>query len=262
VHNHVFIMAATLISVALNLIGFLTPNYTGKILDVLTTSHASMDDVWPLLLIRLELDLLAWLGNVLVGIFFALARWRTSMKCRVELFNNIMRQEIEWFSKQPAGHLPSELVHQPENMQEILSKSLADLLVGSINLVGGFVMVFSTDWRMALVGIAVRTPYIYRVAAESGRIVALYSSVQNDAMTCANALASEAISNIQVLQACSAEEEEALKYQGYIAKYIKVIHCTLYSETLLRFTRLLIDKAVDLVLLAAAGFLVLSTTAI
>ena len=73
-HNHVFIMAATLISVALNLIGFLTPNYTGKILDVLTTSDASMDDVWPLLLIRLELDLLAWLGNVLVGIFFALTR--------------------------------------------------------------------------------------------------------------------------------------------------------------------------------------------
>ena len=40
-HNHVFIMAATLISVVLNLIGFLTPNYTGKILDVLTTSDAS-----------------------------------------------------------------------------------------------------------------------------------------------------------------------------------------------------------------------------
>ena len=74
VHNHVFIMTVTLISVALNLIGFLTPNYTGKILDVLTTSDASMDDVWPLLLIRLELDLLAWLGNVLVGIFFAMTR--------------------------------------------------------------------------------------------------------------------------------------------------------------------------------------------
>ena len=159
--------------------------------------------------------------------------------------------------KAACGTSDSEFVHQPENMQEILSKSLTDLLVGSINLVGGFVMVLSTDWRMALVGIAVRTPYIYRVAAESGRIVALYSSVQNDAMTCANALASEAISNIQVLQACSAEEDEALKYQGYIAKYIKVIHCTLYSETLLRFTRLLIDKAVDLVLLAAAGFVVL-----
>jgi len=61
-------------------------------------------------------------------------------------------------------------------------------------------MVFAADWRLALLGIVVRAPYIYRVASQSGKIVALYGRVQADAIARANALAAEAITNIQVLQ--------------------------------------------------------------
>ena len=54
-------------------------------------------------------------------------------------------------------------------------------------------------------------------------------------------------------QGCNAEEEEARQYQGYIEKYMHVIQTTLYSETVLRFTRHLIDKGVDVALLAAGA---------
>jgi len=198
--NHLLVAAATAISVALNMIGFLAPNYTGRLFDLLVSRDATMEAAWGLLLVRVQLDVLSWLGNVVVGILFALARWRTSMRCRVSLFNNIVRQEVEWFANLPAGHLNSELVHQPEYIQEALSKSLSDLLVGTINLFGGLAMVFSVDWRLALLGICIRAPYIYRAASKSAAIVGLYSLVQNDAITSANALAAEAIANIHVLQ--------------------------------------------------------------
>ena len=44
------------------------------------------------------------------------------------------------------------------------------------------------------------------------------------------------------VDSCSAEEGEAAMYESYTAKYMRVIHHTLYSETFLRFTRHLIDK--------------------
>ena len=200
VYNQVFVFLATAISIVLNIVAFLSPNYTGRIFDLLVAPDATMHAAWGLLFMRLQLDMLSWLGNVLVGILFALARWRTSTKCRVSLFNNIVRQEIEWFANLPTGHLNSELVHQPEYIQQILSKSISDLLVGVINLFGGLFMVFSVDWRLALLGICIRAPFIYRAAAQSARIVSLYSRVQNDAITSANALAAEAITNIHVLQ--------------------------------------------------------------
>ena len=67
----------------------------------------------------------------------------------------------------------------------------------------------------------------------------------------ANSLASEALSQAHTVAAHAAGDAVLRDYEGRVAAYQEVIGATLLTETILRFTRLLLDQLTSFLLLAA-----------
>ncbi|KAL1503163.1 hypothetical protein AB1Y20_011222 [Prymnesium parvum] len=108
-----------------------------------------------------------------------------------------------------------------------------------------------TEWRLALLALVLRAPLLARLAVVAGRVVGLYGVAQQRALNAANALAAEALAQAQTVVAHAAVRSVLDEYDGRVREYMRVIQCTLVSETALRFTRLAIDSLATWLMLAA-----------
>ena len=97
------------------------------------------------------------------------------------------------------------------------------------------------------------TPLLAKLAVAAGRVVGLYGVVQQRRYADANSLASEALSQAHTVAAHAAGDAVLRDYEGRVAAYQEVIGATLLTETILRFTRLLLDQLTSFLLLAASS---------
>lgn len=72
---------------------------------------------------------------------------------RLELFNNIMRQDMAFFDEQAhsTGALVSRLSAEPQNIMELLSMNLGMIFVNIINVVSSCVLAIAIGWKLGLV---------------------------------------------------------------------------------------------------------------
>ncbi len=76
------------------------------------------------------------------------------MDLRQELFEHIIQQDMHFFTKTPVGQLVSRLSNDIEALTEMLSTSIVIVASNLITLVGIIFVMFSLNWRLALIGLA------------------------------------------------------------------------------------------------------------
>ena len=88
-----------------------------------------------------------------------------------------------------------------------------------VTVVGALALMVATDWRLALVAVALRAPLLAKLAVAAGRIVGLYGVVQQRRYADANSLASEALSQPHTVAAHAAGDAVLRDYEGRVAAY-------------------------------------------
>lgn len=83
------------------------------------------------------------------------------MNLRQQLYEHIMRQDLAYFHKTPVGRLVARMSNDIEALTELLSTSIVMVLSNMITLVGIVVVMFTLNWRLALLGLAVLPIMIY-----------------------------------------------------------------------------------------------------
>ena len=108
------------------------------------------------------------------------------MTGRVKLMDAVLAQEPGFFDRQPPGELASRLITEPERLQELANRGPEKLLTALVSLVGGALLMFSTEWRLALLAVSLRAPLLTQLAVLAGRTVGLYGALQQHTLNQAN----------------------------------------------------------------------------
>jgi ATP-binding cassette subfamily B multidrug efflux pump len=77
------------------------------------------------------------------------------MDLRQTLFEHIIRQDMAFFNTTPVGQLVSRLTNDIDALTELLSTSIVMVASNLITLIGIIVVMFTLNWRLALLGLSV-----------------------------------------------------------------------------------------------------------
>ena len=97
------------------------------------------------------------LGNLAA---YAVMGWFTNVlsatmirRYRLEIFNNILRQDMAFFDRpgNTTGALASRLSSEPTSLQELLSFNVGLILIVIVNLLSSCVLAIATGWKLGLV---------------------------------------------------------------------------------------------------------------
>ncbi len=96
---------------------------------------------------------LSWLFNCLAGFIMATVTNKFSQKLRKNLSHKINKLPLKYFDKNSYGDVLSRITNDVDTIGMSLNNSISDF-VGAITLfIGSIIMMFATNWIMAITGI-------------------------------------------------------------------------------------------------------------
>ncbi|MCA9885628.1 MAG: ABC transporter ATP-binding protein [Anaerolineae bacterium] len=106
---------------------------------------------------------LGYLGAVLLlfALRFGYTYWLQTigqnalMGLRQRLYEHIIKQDMNYFSKTPVGKIISRMTNDIEALTELLSTSIVMVASSSLTLIGLVIVMIALNWRLALISFAV-----------------------------------------------------------------------------------------------------------
>lgn len=130
---------------------------------------------------------------------------------RDRLFAHLQRLELAWFNRTPAGRVITRLTNDVEAVNEVFTSGLVDILADVVLLSGIVTVLFSLDWRLALVTFAV-LPFLAVLSLWfRGRARAVYREVRTR-LAAINTHLQEHLAGMSVVQLARAEARTAAKF--------------------------------------------------
>jgi ATP-binding cassette, subfamily B, bacterial MsbA len=209
---------ATLVSSGL---GLVFPQVLGRLVDASFLNLESKDttqlDQVVVLLVLVALG--QGLFNAAQSYGLALVGTSVVRDVRSSVYKHLISLSSGFFENRKVGELTSRLTSDASTVQTVASSALANGFSQIISLLGSAVMMFVTNWRLALITLLM-TPIIVFGAIYFGRKVRALSKEVQDKIAAANASAEEALSNIRVVQSFTNEALEQQKYNsGVLATF-------------------------------------------
>jgi len=132
---------------------------------------------------------------------------------RNEVFAKVLRHGAAFFETTSTGRLMSSVMSDIEKIQTACSDMLADLLRQIFSLLGLLIVIFGTDWRLALFALLL-FPIILIPTSRLGRKIRRTSRHTQDATGELNQVLQEAIAGHQVVKAFGAEAYELRRFRA------------------------------------------------
>lgn len=149
----VLAIVAAVIGVVLNII---SPQFLSAITDEIQagfTGQINMDEVYRLMWISIAFLVGSLLLSLLEGVIMARCTVWVSRTMRSDLDQKVDALPLSYLDKTSTGDTLSRVTNDVDTLQQTLNNSLATTITGLVTLVGSSIMMFVTDWRMALAAI-------------------------------------------------------------------------------------------------------------
>lgn len=149
----VLAIVAAVIGVILNII---SPQFLSAITDEIQagfTGQINMDEVYRLMWISIAFLVGSLLLSLLEGVIMARCTVWVSRTMRSDLDQKVDALPLSYLDKTSTGDTLSRVTNDVDTLQQTLNNSLATTITGLVTLVGSSIMMFVTDWRMALAAI-------------------------------------------------------------------------------------------------------------
>ncbi len=149
----IIVMILSALSSALGVYG---PGRLKEITDTITEgimTGIDLDKVTKIGIILAIVYILSWLFNCLAGFIMATVTNKFSQKLRKSLSHKINKLPLKYFDKNSYGDVLSRITNDVDTIGQSLNSSISDF-VGAITLfIGSIIMMFATNWIMAITGI-------------------------------------------------------------------------------------------------------------
>jgi subfamily B ATP-binding cassette protein MsbA len=132
---------------------------------------------------------------------------------RNQVFDKVLRHGAAFFEAISTGRLMSSIMNDIDKIQVASSDMFADLLRQIFSAVGLLLVIFGTDWRLALFSLAL-FPFVLLPTARLGKRIRRTSRRTQDAAGDLNQVLQEAIAGHQVVKAFGAEKYESRRFRA------------------------------------------------
>ena len=132
---------------------------------------------------------------------------------RNEVFDKVLRHGAAFFESTSTGRLMSSIMNDIDKIQVASSDMFADVLRQIFSVIGLTLVIFATDWKLALFSIAL-FPFVLVPTARLGKRIRRRSRRTQDAVGELNQVLQEAIAGHQVVKAFGAEKYESKRFRA------------------------------------------------
>uniref|UniRef100_A0A1I8A8S6 ABC-type xenobiotic transporter n=1 Tax=Steinernema glaseri TaxID=37863 RepID=A0A1I8A8S6_9BILA len=141
------------------------------------------------------------------GTLFGTAGERMTMRLRVSVYKNLLRQDGAFFDKAEysVGKLSTRLATDAPNVQAAIDQRLAEVLQGVVSLIAGVCIAFYFGWNMAPIGVATAVTLVILQSLVS-QYLKFRGVKDNEVAQEASQLATESIEHVRTIQALAKQE--------------------------------------------------------
>ena len=179
-------LIAFLFAVAGAILTIIGPNLLSQITDLISDALGGEIDLAAIGRIGVTLLMIYGLSAVLTYVehfIMATVTLDLSRDMRQDLSRKINRVPMSYFSKVSYGDILSRVTNDVSTLQQALANSLPSMISAATQFVGCLVMMFVTEWRMALAAVAVTLVGFLIMAAVMLRSQKYFSARQENLST-------------------------------------------------------------------------------
>jgi ATP-binding cassette subfamily B protein len=152
----VMIIGAVILAAAGTILNVIGPSKLADITDYITAGLRSTIDVDAVVKICITLAVMYGLGflfSMLQGLIMADVTQKVSKGLRSEISEKINRLPLSFFDHSSTGDILSRVTNDVDTLSQTLNQSLGTMVSAITMFFGSLIMMFLTNWIMALVGI-------------------------------------------------------------------------------------------------------------
>ena len=157
-----------------------------------------------------------YIGNYLVSY----AGFASVTRLRNAVFDKVLKQGADFFEAHSTGQLMSSIMNDVDKVQVATSQILADLLRQFFSAIFLLFVLFSNDWRLAIICLIV-LPAIMLPTMRMGRRIRRTSRSTQDRQGDLNQILQETLSGHMVVKAFTAEQYESRRFHDASHRLLK-----------------------------------------
>jgi ATP-binding cassette subfamily B protein len=244
------LLVALILLLATALVSLLPPYLLGVAIDG-PIAAGDAPALWPLAAIYAAAAVALVLLQFAQTYFLQRAGQQALADLRTRLFRRFLGQDQAFYGKHPTGELVTRLTSDVDALNQLLSASVVTILTESVTLVAVVVLMFTVNWRLALLALAV-LPILLIVTRTFRRLIRRSSSGERTALARMSGFLNEHLNGMLLVQLFGRQERSLHGYSAYNHTYrAALLHLRRSSARFLAVQEIL--AAVGLALLLYGG---------
>jgi ATP-binding cassette subfamily B multidrug efflux pump len=131
---------------------------------------------------------------------------------RIRLYEHLISLRLKFFDKTPIGRLVTRTISDVETLADVFSQGLAAMVGDLLQLIFILIVMFSINWKLALVSLSTLPILILSTYIFKEKIKVAFNEVRN-AVSNLNSFVQEHISGMSIVQIFGSEEREYKKFE-------------------------------------------------
>lgn len=137
---------------------------------------------------------------------------------RIKLMNHILTFRMKYFDRTPIGALVTRVVSDLEAITEVFSSGLMNIAGDTISLVVVVILMFSEDWKLALLTL-LPIPILIFATRIFARVIRNALKLERDAVNGLNVFVQERLTGMNLVQLFNRQEREYKEFQEINKKH-------------------------------------------
>jgi len=213
------VVKAALLMITVSLLQLPLPLLTMYIIDnVLVKKDYHLLTILCVLL--LFIGLLSLVAGFLQGYYLQYIRLRVMSDIRNRLFNHIIRSNISFFKKHQTGDLMARVLNDISASEGLFADTIVNLLRNSATLIFGVIVIFTINWRLAILSLLSLPFFISSILFFGGKIKKMSKESQQRYSEVSLSL-NESLQAPEVIKGFLRENREKLKFFSRINRLVK-----------------------------------------
>ena len=175
-------------------------------------------DLWPITALYGGTAVAMFIIQYVYSYYLQQAGQRALSDMRTNLFNRIMSQDQAFFHRNPVGDLVTRLTSDIDTLSALISTSAVTIVTETATLLVTTIVMFSVNWRLALLVVAV-LPVLVVVTNYFSARVRSSSTGERTALARVSAYLNEQLQGIPVLQVFGAQHASTSRFDGFNNAY-------------------------------------------
>ena len=177
-----------------------------------TESKVDIEKIFRICITLVILYIVAYFANFFQGFIMATVNQRVSQNLRGAISNKINRIPLKYFDTTSYGDVLSRITNDVDTIGQTLNNSISTLIGAGALFIGSLIMMFVTNWIMALSGI-VATLIGFILMNVIIKKSQKYFIMQQNVLGQANGYVEEAYSGQEIIKAYNAEDEVQTEFE-------------------------------------------------